>query len=391
MHPPRRSPCVTCVLLVLALVALISVLLFGESSVSAVFLCAPIPHNIAERYSDLMAYPLRTPDLAVEAIVVKEGHGEATADDVSVGLPRPFSLLLCNRSRPPYRLAIPGGFVEYGEAPERAFARELREETLLDVVAMLTDILSAGIQDGGGEAAQPSAGGAVVSARSSPRVAAAGGNAPLVRKGAAAAAVKIAVDSILSSMSRRPAQLALLDATQRAFCGLPPETDSSVLRSLHSLAAEANIGAQDGGAAAVGAPIEALSLALDANLRVGLLGVYGDPERDRRRHTVSSAYLVYIPQGSRFSSAVPQAHDDVKDCRFHDLGKLLKRRSAAAPSEASGVVRPPSPEGAGGGQEAATPPSSSSLFAFDHAMIAANVGELLKTTDRACRGHKRST
>ncbi|MCS7139296.1 MAG: NUDIX hydrolase [Candidatus Nezhaarchaeota archaeon] len=59
------------------------------------------------------------PILAVDALVVRRGG----------------SIVLVKRKRPPYEgfWALPGGFVEYGEAVEEAVKREVKEETGLDV------------------------------------------------------------------------------------------------------------------------------------------------------------------------------------------------------------------------------------------------------------------
>ncbi|MFA6471769.1 MAG: NUDIX hydrolase [Candidatus Latescibacterota bacterium] len=42
-------------------------------------------------------------------------------------------IVLINRKNPPYGWAIPGGFIEYGESAEDAAAREIKEETSLDI------------------------------------------------------------------------------------------------------------------------------------------------------------------------------------------------------------------------------------------------------------------
>lgn len=42
-------------------------------------------------------------------------------------------IVLIERKNPPYGWALPGGFVDYGEAVETAAVREAREETSLDV------------------------------------------------------------------------------------------------------------------------------------------------------------------------------------------------------------------------------------------------------------------
>ena len=41
---------------------------------------------------------------------------------------------------------------------------------------------------------------------------------------------------------------------------------------------------------------------------LSLIGMYDDPTRDKRRHTVSAVYLARFPKG-----AAPKAGDDVKD------------------------------------------------------------------------------
>jgi ADP-ribose pyrophosphatase YjhB (NUDIX family) len=43
------------------------------------------------------------------------------------------SIVLIKRKNPPYGWAIPGGFIDYGEAAEHAALREAKEETGLDV------------------------------------------------------------------------------------------------------------------------------------------------------------------------------------------------------------------------------------------------------------------
>ncbi len=51
-------------------------------------------------------------------ILIEDGHGQ---------------VYLIKRKNPPHGWAIPGGFVDYGEAVEAAAVREAKEETSLDV------------------------------------------------------------------------------------------------------------------------------------------------------------------------------------------------------------------------------------------------------------------
>ena len=53
---------------------------------------------------------------------------------VDVLIERPEGLVVIERSNPPYGLALPGGFVDYGESLETAARREAKEETHLDLV-----------------------------------------------------------------------------------------------------------------------------------------------------------------------------------------------------------------------------------------------------------------
>lgn len=60
----------------------------------------------------------RNPSLAADAVVIRNAKGFA-------------EILLIKRKNPPYGWALPGGFVDYGEATDVAAIRELEEETTL--------------------------------------------------------------------------------------------------------------------------------------------------------------------------------------------------------------------------------------------------------------------
>ncbi len=64
---------------------------------------------------------LRTPFLTVDGIVEIYDENEKFK-----------GIVLIERKNPPFGFALPGGFVEYGESPQRAVLREVKEETGLD-------------------------------------------------------------------------------------------------------------------------------------------------------------------------------------------------------------------------------------------------------------------
>lgn len=72
----------------------------------------------------------RHPALTVDAVVIAHRHPSGGGESAVV--------LLVERGHPPFagRWALPGGFVDYGEDPDAAVARELREETGLGGLAL---------------------------------------------------------------------------------------------------------------------------------------------------------------------------------------------------------------------------------------------------------------
>jgi len=66
-----------------------------------------------------MPVPERQPRLAADCIIQIDGD--------------PDRIVLIRRKNPPHGWAIPGGFVDWGETVEAAAAREMKEETGLDV------------------------------------------------------------------------------------------------------------------------------------------------------------------------------------------------------------------------------------------------------------------
>ncbi|MEN3046930.1 MAG: NUDIX hydrolase [Candidatus Hydrothermales bacterium] len=73
---------------------------------------------ILTRLIKLLAPSLRTPFLTVDGIL--EVYDES---DNFVGI------VIVERRNPPLGYALPGGFVNYGESPEKAVLREIEEET----------------------------------------------------------------------------------------------------------------------------------------------------------------------------------------------------------------------------------------------------------------------
>jgi 8-oxo-dGTP diphosphatase len=107
-----------------AILVLMLVLSWSRSEKGDMGGCAPYPERALSYYTDLLSYPLRTPDLAIDAII----RIYAARDPTEM-----LGVVLCKRRSPPLKLCFPGGYVEYGESVEAAVEREVLEETQLVV------------------------------------------------------------------------------------------------------------------------------------------------------------------------------------------------------------------------------------------------------------------
>ncbi len=67
---------------------------------------------------------------------VQDRLGEGPYATVDIIIETANGIVLVERSNPPYGWALPGGFVDCGESLETAAAREAKEETNLDLVAL---------------------------------------------------------------------------------------------------------------------------------------------------------------------------------------------------------------------------------------------------------------
>ena len=109
--------------------------------------CAPYPSHVLSKYNDLQ-YQLRTPDLAIDALImvftssrmVPSNRASLAKHRVSLPGHHFQGVVLCMRRKYPFKMCIPGGYVEYGESIEAAVVREVEEETGITVQNATRDL-----------------------------------------------------------------------------------------------------------------------------------------------------------------------------------------------------------------------------------------------------------
>ena len=58
---------------------------------------------------------------------------------------------------------------------------------------------------------------------------------------------------------------------------------------------------------------EEMNIVLPSPTNMKLLGIYSDPRRDNRRHTISVVYVIQLPSSDKHNNHLPKAGDDAKN------------------------------------------------------------------------------